>query len=116
MEIGNTVVEIRYNKILVNCNIGQLLDTCKQSNYIQIKHSIKSLMFSVYLLFQTLKKYELNTQNYKFQATQLNHLSALALKVPITNKLFAFDVCCNDLEALWSDSVDPDQTAALGAV
>ena len=40
----------------------------------------------------------------------------LALKAPIGTKVVCFVVCWNVLEASWSGSVEPDQTAPTGAV
>ena len=43
-------------------------------------------------------------------------LAYLTLKAPIATKVVCLFVCRNDSEASMAESVDPDQTAPIGAV
>ena len=67
------------------------------------------------------KKYikgsRLNIVIYTEQPVMIGRvMNALVLKAPITTKVVCFCRLLNSLEASWSNSVDPDQTAPVGAV
>ena len=63
-------------------------------------------------------------QMYHFSYFQKSYISKASkgacvekmVKAPITTKVVCFVICCYVLEASSKTSVDPDQTASVGAV